>query len=212
MPESNRPGTNSACRAGDVAGVVCGRAVDDQTGTPIGDYVTQWGLVDADGTIKWGFSESSSSNRRKGEFSESMQWQTGQRVSLRIIANGYVTTPVVDEPREAPVAPSGLVVRLKHGLTLHGKVIDHDGKPVDQAKIFLAGAQPLEITDEEARNYKGTTATTDVSGEFDLAGFDPNGDQRVVAIAGGLSAIASPADEAAGKTLVVQLPEPAICA
>ena len=187
-----------------------GRAIDDETGKAVKDFVTQWGAVDKDGVMKWGFSESSSSNRRGGAFSESMHWSTGTRVSLRIIADGYLTTPVVDEPRETPVQLSGLVVRLKHGLTLHGKVVDHDGKPVDQAKVFLAGAQPLSIENDEAQNFKGTIATTDVSGEFDLAGFDPNGDQRVVVVVAGISEIASPgADQASGKPLVVQLPEPA---
>ena len=184
-----------------------GRAVDAQTGKAVNDFATQWGVVDKDGVIKWGYSESTSSNRRNGAFSESSGWQVGTKVSVRVIASGYLAQPVVDEPLSVPTAMSGLVVRLKRGETLHGTVVDHTGKPADQAKVFLAGAQPLRINDGVAENFKGSSATTDVSGEFELKGFDPNGDQRIVAIANGLSTVL--VNPSSDKPLTVQFPEPA---
>jgi len=158
-----------------------GNVVDDRTGLPVTEFTLEWGQSkDPDSEIVWGFGATASiTPRRDGQFRISWSFTAGRKVSLRILADGYLPQPVT-EPLTAAARISGLVVRLKRGFEIRGTVVDHNGMPVTSAKVYLTGSQPLDLVDGIPRSFRGSTAVTDGAGQFALYGGDPLSSQNIL--------------------------------
>jgi beta-lactamase regulating signal transducer with metallopeptidase domain/uncharacterized GH25 family protein len=190
-----------------------GRVVDDQTGEPVTQYTIQRGFVDPKdpSKVSWG-GEWTSSNLPRGEFQNRVSLTPGEIVRFRILAAGYLPEPITPAPLKGPAETKGLVVRLKKGADLHGRVLDYAGKPVAGAMVISVGEQALEIADgrigKQTENlYQGSRTTTDADGRFVLGGCSRTG-SRIVVAGPMLNAWLVPADQMAGD-LTIQLPQPA---
>jgi len=187
-----------------------GNVVDDLTGLPVTEFALQWGQSkDLDSEIVWGYGLTTSiTPRRDGQFRESRSFTAGRKVSLRILANGYLPQPVT-EPLTAAARISGLVVRLKRGGEIRGTVVDHAGMPVASAQVYLTGSQPLDLVDGTPRSFRGSTATTDPAGQFALYGGDPLSSQSILVSFKGGQIVAIAAKPRLGEEANICLPEPA---
>jgi hypothetical protein len=194
--------------------VFSGKVVDAQTGDPVEKFTIQEGwAIGKDQRIGWGSTESSSRNP-DGAFKITRQWPTGQKVWVRIIADGYVAQPVTPEPLTSPSTATGLIVRLTRGNTVTARVLNHKGEPVEKASAFLVGTRQLELVDgkpDERFPSGGTRASTDKEGRFTLTGAAAENDRIVVVTAEGLAAVSPVAQGVAGADVefVIRLPEPA---
>jgi hypothetical protein len=182
--------------------------VDDQTGEPIDGFALEWGAAypQKPDEIVWGFGFTIE-RRGDGRFQTQRNWETERKVWLRVVAGGYLPEPVTPKPVVWPARLTNLVVRLKRGGELHGIVLDHTGKPVAGANVFLTGVAPLSLTDGKDGHFKGSTAATDAEGRFALRGAGTPG-ERVVVSADTLQFWFAPEAEP-GKELKITLPEPA---
>lgn len=197
-----------------------GHVVDDATGEPIIDFALQFagtfpqkpeelvwmpsyhGPVSGDITGKfWG-----------------EQYEFG-KAWARILAPGYLPQPVTPEPVVAPARRENLVVRMKRGGELRGVVLDHAGKPVAGARVYVAGTQRLDLVDGEPGGmhgvsrsgwtFKGGSATTDADGRFAVPGGDGTGEKLVVAASDGQMISVAPLS-GAGRELKLTLPQPGV--
>jgi RNA polymerase sigma factor (sigma-70 family) len=186
-----------------------GQVVDDQTGKPVTEFALQQGAADPQKSeeIAWGFSLKTSSRWREGRFQSRNGWPTGRKVWLRVLADGYVPQSVTAEPVIVPAQRTNLLVRLKRGGGLQGIVLDHAGRPVAGARVFLAGAQPLDLTDGKPEMFRGSAATTDAEGRFTLSGV-AGAEQKVVVTSSAVQVWLAPKPEP-GQELKIVLPEPA---
>jgi hypothetical protein len=187
-----------------------GRVVDAETGFPIEQFTLQWGWPDPTNPkrIAWGGAMSHSSRRPDGQFSERGGWHKGKKGGLRVLADGYLPQPVVpDEVVEAPAMWINLVVRMRRGGEARGRVLDHAGKPVAGATVYLAGNQMLNLMDGKAEHFSGSTAMTDAQGRFALSGGGTEKNRLVIASAA--LAVWTAAVPEAGKEATIKLPEPA---
>ena len=152
---------------------VFGTVVDAETGKPVEAFITQAGKFDpkAPNNVTWGFSESRTTS---GRFSATIKWNEGW--TARILADGYVPQPVLSEAPRAGKDRIEMVIRLKKGRTVRGRVLDHLGKPVKDASLFavrpngmtLAGGRAVNSFDgDEDRTVRA--AKTDSEGRFELA-------------------------------------------
>ena len=188
-----------------------GQVVDAESGFPIESFTLQWGWPDPANPSKigWGGISSHSSRRAEGRFSEKSGWPKGKKVGLRVLADGYLPQPVTpDELVEAPAAWINLVVRLKRGSPIRGRVLDHAGKPVGDASVYLAGNQMLNLKDGIPEYFSGSTAATDVQGRFTLSGGGSD-KSRLVVTSAALAVWTAPVPEA-GKEATITLPQPAV--
>jgi hypothetical protein len=187
-----------------------GNVVDDRTGLPVTEFTLEWGQSkDPDSEIVWGFGATASiTPRRDGQFRISWSFTAGRKVSLRILADGYLPQPVT-EPLTAAARISGLVVRLKRGFEIRGTVVDHNGMPVTSAKVYLTGSQPLDLVDGIPRSFRGSTAVTDGAGQFALYGGDPLSSQNILVSFKGGQIVAIVAKPRLGEEANIRLPEPA---
>lgn len=157
---------------------VHGQVVDDATGKPIERFEQQGGHVDPkDATkITWGYYLRSDGSP-EGRFDANIDWTGGWRA--RILAGGYVPQPILIEPKPGQTKIEGVVVRMKRGREISGRVLDHSGKPVKGASLFLVGSRPVDITGGKAmangaygrREDKSVVRySTDADGRFTLTG------------------------------------------
>jgi hypothetical protein len=207
---------------------VFGKVVDAETGQPIEAFVTQAGKFDPKNPKKvtWGYSETRNSS---GSFRATIKWSEGW--TARILADGYVPQPVVSEAPAKGKNRIETVIRLQKGRIVRGRILDHLGRPVQDASVFavrpqgmtLAGGRAVNSFDgEEDRTVRG--ARTDAQGRFELAvsvaagekpaGDQTPGDEAAAAGAPGL-AVSSPAIDAWPAPLpegdaeaVIHLPSP----
>ena len=187
-----------------------GYVVDAQTGQPITNFALEWG-GDLDpnkpGEIGWGFSTEIASPRPGGKFQTDIGFTTGSKLWGRVHADGYLPQPVTPEPFVVPAEFTNLIVRLNHGGNLQGVVLDHSGRPVAGAHVFLAGNQPLNLTDGKDDMFRGSTTTTDAQGRFSLTGAGVGGQKLAVVsdvVQLWFAQIAPP-----GQETKILLPEPA---
>jgi hypothetical protein len=204
---------------------VFGKVVDAETGKPVEAFITQAGKFDPRNpmNVTWGFSETRNTS---GSFSAMVKWNEGW--TARILADGYVPQPVLSEAPPAGKDRIETVIRLKKGRTVRGRVLDHLGKPVKDASLFvvrpngmtLAGGRAVNhFDDEEDRTVRG--AKTDSEGRFELAlsvapGQErPAGNPPASAVATPGLAVSSPALDAWPVPLpegdaeaVIRLPHP----
>ncbi len=193
---------------------VSGRVVDDETGQPVERFVVQGGCVDKNDPTKivWGYSETrTSSPNPKGRFNqERIDWGAGGRA--RIVAAGYLPQPILEKaPAPGLTRINNCVVRLKRGASLRGRVLDHNGKPVEGARVVVVGPVTMTIDNGKIENgaTAGNPAVTDADGRFRVTGV---GDEtpRVIVLAPHLHAWMAPASsKRANGELTIRLPKPA---
>jgi beta-lactamase regulating signal transducer with metallopeptidase domain len=150
-----------------------GQVVDDKTGQPVLHYALQTGLyVDPKDPSKvgWGGVETTRSAWPEGKFSDKMGCLEGQKMWYRIVAAGYASQPITPEPLTAPATAKGLVVRMKRGNEIAGRVVDDAGKPVVGAAVYLGGDQNISFRDGEVESFRGSSVNTDSAGRFLIAG------------------------------------------
>ncbi len=159
-----------------------GRVVDDETGELVKGFALQEGWPDPKdpSKISWGGGTHHSSLHENGSFSVQQGMHKGRILWLRVLADGYLPQPVTPEPLTAPASAQNLEVRLKRGLEVHGRVVDHTSKPVAGAKVFLGGYQGLHLVDGEAECFYCSRTTTDKEGAFVLAGVGEGADSITV--------------------------------
>jgi hypothetical protein len=152
---------------------VVGKVVDAETGEPVKAFIVQAGKFDPKDpkNVTWGFSETRTTS---GDFRAAIEWNEGW--TARILADGYVPQPILSAAPPAGKDRIELVIRLKKGRTVRGRVLDHLGKPVTGASVFavrshgmaLAGGRAVNSFDgAEDRTVRG--AKTDSEGRFELA-------------------------------------------
>lgn len=163
-----------------------GQVVDDQTGQAIRDFEYQIGTIGANGVMGW--ISPRPTRPPDGRFTAAAGFDAGKQVSLRIMSAGYLPEIAVPVPVIAPAEVRGLVVRMKRGIALPGRLRDHQGNPVAGATIYLAGEQELQIehgdrdSNRPTLTFRGTSTQTNPQGEFILlGGIDRNGRFRAVA-------------------------------
>jgi RNA polymerase sigma factor (sigma-70 family) len=193
---------------------VKGRVVDDETGKPVTRFVEQGGRVDPKDPKKvtWGYHETRrESPNAEGTLRATVDWEGGWR--LRILAPGYLPQPVFESDPPKGTRSAEVVVRMKRGLEILGRVTDHTGKPVADAAVFLAGSRPVSVTGgkavrnaDQTEDKDVTRTTTDKDGRFTLHGSGGD-DNRVAVSAPGLDLWVVPAPEP-GLDLAIKLPEP----
>ncbi len=183
---------------------VRGRVVDDVTGEPVARFATQGGKFDpADpAKITWGYTETRSS-RTNGKFSATVRWPEGW--TARIIAAGYLPQPVLTEPPGQDVVD--VVIRLKRGDTIRGRVLDHKGKGVARAGVYLAGPKAIRLTEGPYAEHQRATVHTDAEGRFEIAGRGKDS-KAILVTAPSLYVWRADLPEP-GKEAIIRLPEPA---
>ncbi|NQT11184.1 MAG: biopolymer transporter ExbD [Planctomycetes bacterium] len=185
---------------------VRGKVVDDATGKPVADFFTQGGKFDpADpAEVVWGYSETRSS-RKSGQFSATVRWPEGW--TARIVAAGYLPQPVLIEPPPAGRDVIEVVIRLKRGDTIRGRVLDHTGKPVAKAGVYLAGRGVINLAEGPWGEFQGPSVRTDAEGRFEIGG---RGEDSKAIFVTGPSLYVWRADlPEPGQEATIRLPEPA---
>ena len=195
---------------------ISGHVVDDATGEPVTNFSIQGGHVDDKDPAKitWGYSLSTRGRNPKGEFSTRLRWSAGWR--SRIIAGGYVSQPILTElHKDGALKITGLVIRLKRGRQVSGRVLDHAGKPVKDAGVYvvnpsignLTGGRAVEHDGEEDK--KAVRVATDADGAFTVTGIGEDA-QRIAITSSALDLwiVSVPEGDAAGDNLEIRLPQP----
>ena len=195
---------------------ISGRVIDDATGKPVTNFSVQGGQVDAKDPAKitWGYWMMSGGSRPNGDFSANLNWSAGGRA--RILAGGYVSQPILTElPKDAGVRITGLVVRLKRGRQVSGHVLDHAGRPVKDAGVYVvlpsisnvSGGKAQGMGGEENKN--AIRVATDADGAFTVTGIGEDAQRIAISCAAvDLWVVAVPKGDAAVENLEVRLPQP----
>jgi beta-lactamase regulating signal transducer with metallopeptidase domain/protocatechuate 3,4-dioxygenase beta subunit len=159
---------------------ISGTVVDDATGKPVSNFSVQGGHVDEKDPTKitWGYTlETTTSPNPTGRFSSRVEWSGGWR--SRIVADGYVGEPVLLKlPDDNQHEFKGRVIRLKRGRQVSGHVLDHAGKPVVDAGVFVVGNPSVNLTGGRAmelaggflEDKKAVRVATDANGAFTVTG------------------------------------------
>jgi len=162
------------CLAGVASGAgeikLGGRIVDDETGEVVTRFMLQWGFPKAGDPNEWTWGGGTMTGSRKGTFRIHSFRGGGAKTWVRVVANGYLPEPITPKPFTPPLVRDGLVVRLKRGATLGGRVGDHEGRPVADADVYLLGQQLLDLQDGRTEAFRGTVTQTDQDGRFALRG------------------------------------------
>lgn len=199
--------------------IVYGQAIDDETGKPVTVFDTQGGRVDEKDPTKvaWGYWLRPNAGGSEGRFDVSVDWNAGWRA--RVVASGYVPQPIlIEPPKPGATKVEGLVIRMKRGRTVHGRLVDHEGKPVKNAALFVVGSRPLEITGDHAlmnssqgpvEDHSAGHHATDADGRFTLTGIGE--DAMCIAVSCttvDLWIVPAPTTDEAEKDFEIRLPEP----
>jgi uncharacterized protein (TIGR03067 family) len=195
---------------------VSGRVVDDATGKPVPNFSIQGGQVDAKDPAKivWGYWMMGGGSRPNGDFSTNLGWSAGGRA--RILASGYVSQPILTElPKDGGTKITGLVIRLKRGRQVSGHVLDHAGKPVKDAGIYVVLPSTGNVTGGKARDHEGAEnknairVATDADGAFTVTGIGEDAQRIAISCAAvDLWVVTVPKGDAAIENLEVRLPQP----
>lgn len=156
--------------------IVSGVVIDDDTSKPIPSFGIEfgWPAAPEGDTISW-FGRTTRTEARDGHFETSTFRPPGGKTAFRVIANGYTPEMVTSAPIIAPAVIRDLTIRLKHGDTLNGRIVNHDGTPAAGAQVcLLAPSAGIAIKngafpDNEAL-FAGPHAQTNAAGRFSLRG------------------------------------------
>ncbi len=168
--KSNEGKTDSTKRtAAPTKTTVRGKVVDDATGKTVADFFTEGGRFDPADPAKvvWGYSETRS-DRKDGQFSATVRWSEGW--TARIVAAGYLPQPLLTEPPSPGQDVIDVVIRLKRGDAIRGRVLDHTGKPVAKAGVYLAGRGVIGLAEGPWDELQGPSVHTDAEGRFEIGG------------------------------------------
>ena len=145
-----------------------------------------------------------------GRFSVPWEFVGDGCVEFRVVANGYLPQPV-----RIPLGEDGLMkattVRLKRGESVRGQVLDHEGKPVENARVFFRWPGSLTMQDGEIeRSGLGSNfVRTDANGRFLITGGGKEA-THVIVLAPHCNAWLVPAPhEGSKEELTIRLPKPA---
>jgi hypothetical protein len=186
-----------------------GKAVDDETGQPVSPLIVQAGKFDpADPSkVTWGFS-TDRPGATDGSFSTTVHWADGW--TARVLADGYLPQPVLEMAPPADKNEVEVLVRLKRGRLVRGRVLNSTGQPVPGAAVFAIGPAGLNLAGGKAWTSWGEedpapkSVLTDDAGRFELA----SGDAQRLAVSCSLMD-AWPAAIAEDGETVIRLPEAA---
>jgi len=189
-----------------------GSVVDEVSGKPVEQIAVQTGAprVGAPKEIIWITALQSRKGIRGGRFQVSHGWVHGGKVRIRIVADGYLPEAVIVDTKDG-LLEAPLVIRLRRGKAILGRVVDHAGKGVAGAKVFLGGPERYaEIRDGKTEHRSRIRKETDAQGRFVLHGAAKENLDQIVVLAPSLHVWTVPvrAPEA-GKLLTVKLPQPA---
>jgi beta-lactamase regulating signal transducer with metallopeptidase domain/protocatechuate 3,4-dioxygenase beta subunit len=185
---------------------VRGKVVDDATGEPVANFFTQGGKFDpADpAEVVWGYSETRSS-RKDGKFSATVRWSEGW--TARIVAAGYLAQPVLTRPPSPGQDVIEVVIRLKRGDTICGRVLDHTGQPVAKAGVYLAGRGVIGLVEGPWNELQGPSVRTDAGGRFEIGGRGK--DSKAIFVAAPSLYVWRADLPEPGQEAIIRLPEPA---
>ncbi len=188
-----------------------GRAqvVDGETGAPVEHFSLQQGRPDPrqPDEILWYGKRKIVGGYRDGFFRIEHPDVVEGTVRLRVLADGYVPGIVVAETEDGLV-PELLVVRLERGEPVRGLVLDHLGRPVAGAKVFLAPPTATYVTNGRTDIEGAGHLRTDAEGRFVLEGGRGEDTPPVVVLTPELHAWLTPVSEP-GAELLIELPRPA---
>jgi hypothetical protein len=189
--------------------------VDDETGKPIEYFSVQNllpGLPNSPGEIRWGGEESTLGGHRDGRFSIRSDYIQYGLVEFRVLAGGYLPQSVrISAEKDGTIKTT--TVRMNRGSAVLGRVLDHEGKPVKDARVFLRSPGRLRMENGQF-NYGDDTVgrnvvLTDADGRFIVAGAGKDATQIIV-LATHLYVWAVPAPKEGSKEeLIIHLPQPA---
>jgi uncharacterized protein (TIGR03067 family) len=195
---------------------ISGRVVDDATGKPVTNFSVQGGFVNKEDPTKitWGYWMMTGGSQPNGDFSTNLGWSGGER--SRILASGYVSQPILLElPKDGGTNITGLVVRLKRGRQVSGHVLDHTGKPVKDAGVYVVGNPGITLTGGKAVEHDGEEdkkairVATDADGAFTVTGIGEDAQRIAVSCAAlDLWVVAVPKGDAATDNMEIRLPQP----
>jgi hypothetical protein len=188
---------------------VAGSVVDDATGELVELFGVQKAqfLPDKSDAPRW-TGASGPGTQGKGQFAFRDFVPAGQKIWARIIADGYEPTAITPEPIIAPAEAGRLVVRLRRGTAVAGVVLDHLGRPVQGATVYLAGRTPLNLENHRPyRPFYDTKSLTDPNGRFSLNGVTFV-EEHLIIVSDSIQVWKSPLPMP-GEQAVVRLPEPA---
>ena len=187
---------------------VRGKVVDDATGEPVTPVKIQAGKFEPDDPTKvqWGYSLSSSS-RRDGGFTTTIRWDQGW--TARIIAEGYVSQPILNKAPPAGKNELQVEIRLKRGRVVQGVVLDHTGAAMANAGIFPIGPTGVNLAAGGAIARQENASDkpvhqTDANGRFRV----PLGDATSICVSHAAFDV-WPVNVPAEGELTIRLPKPA---
>ena len=192
------------------------QVVDAQTGRPVEHFTVEDRSPSA-GMVRWG-SGVSTGTSRDGHFDirpfrayEGDKVAEENRGECRIIAPGYLPAHV--RVPDGHPADEVLLVKLARGETVRGRVLDHQGKPVAGAGVYLAGPSRPSFG-EGLLGFFGSseqaTVHTNNDGRFEITGRGPQTEAVIVSAPGLLVwrvDVPNPGEEA-----TIRLPEPRVFA
>jgi hypothetical protein len=202
-------GPDQVPRDGPAIANLYGSVVDEETGELVPDFWIQAGSADPKDAseVTWISMHTGPDLRNPGHFGVQgwSRWTT-----WRVFAAGYLPEQVVEPPLFPSTRPiTDLVVRLKRGAELTGRVLDYQGRPVTGASVFLVTDQKLSLTDGvPERPFRGSTYTTGDTGRFALRGISGEEQKVVIFLADGLEAAFTSKVEP-GQEWNLALPQPA---
>ena len=199
-----------------------GRIDDDMTGKPLEHFLGQASQPDSpDRWVGeqafpggdreyWVGEQTSPSDDRVGQIIvEGSDVSRPGRAGVRVYVN-------VALPQHIPIAPekAGAVsvtgsAWIKPGRSLRGRVLDHEGKPVELARVFFCGSGSLRIENGHVKDdgVGWNVVLTDENGRFTITGGKES--TQVIVLAPHLMAWTVPASEEESKELTIRLPKPA---
>ena len=206
---------NAAKAAAEKSIALAVHVVDDETGDPVEKFGVQHGSEHPTdpNRYSWYSTRVDGGGHPQGKFTfrckrglgETGEQKDQPRPAIRILADGYLPQPFWDFPFAQPEKVS--VIRLKRGQEVRGRVVDHTGKAVAGAAVFLCGPRPVRLLNGKAEAFPGSTAKTDADGRFVLTGAGREATHVVVSAERFCIWAVKIAD--LGRQLAIRLPEPA---
>ncbi len=185
--------------------------VDDETGLPLQSIAIQAGKFDPEtpDKITWGYTLTRTRSTT-GNYSTSVEW--GRGWTARVLVDGYIPQPVLTKAPKPDDQELNVELRMKRGRVVTGRVLDHQGQPIDGATIYPVGPTGINVYQGQAYHSWGDPddqargVVTDKQGRFEL----PAGDvKNVVVTCRSFNAWPATVPENAEEELVIRLPEPA---
>ncbi|NQT40204.1 MAG: carboxypeptidase regulatory-like domain-containing protein, partial [Planctomycetes bacterium] len=185
---------------------VRGKVVDDVTGKPVANFITQAGKFDPADPAKvvWGYSETRG-GWKSSTFSATVRWPEGW--TARIVAPGYLPQPILAEPPSPGQDAIDVVIRLKRGDTIRGRVLDHTGQGVAKAGVYLAGRGVIVLAEGPWDELQGSSVHTDAEGRFEISGRGE--DSKAIFVTAPTLYVWRADLPEPGQEVTIRLPEPA---